>query len=359
MSEGLKVVHVAETLRGGIATYLSAIVPLQIKRYGNMSVAVIGPRDHLADLDLGPEVTLESFTPSRFRIVSASRAARTARALASGAEVIHLHSTFAGLAGRMTDWATAGKRPAIIYCPHGWAFSRGSRTDGVALFVERALTRCTDKIVCVSAHEASVARAKGFDPSRLVTVHNGLPDRRTHSTHSTELWLPGSLRLVFLGRLDKQKGFDILRDALDQVTRPVQVHVFGDAVVGSKPLLDAGPGPAVVHHGWRDATYIEPFLNTCDALVMPSRWEAFGLSALEAFRAGKPVIAAPVGGLTELVRPNETGLLVERNDPRHWADILNSLDTHHLADMGLTARRLFLERYTAEQAEARLHGVYY
>jgi glycosyltransferase involved in cell wall biosynthesis len=99
-------------------------------------------------------------------------------------------------------------------------------------------------------------------------------------------------------------------------------------------------------------------IQRCDALVMPSRWEGFGLVALEAMRLGKPVIASRRGALTEIIEHGATGLLFDLDRPGELIDVLRHLDKVALAAMGVNARQEFLRSFTSERMNAELVTLY-
>ena len=89
----------------------------------------------------------------------------------------------------------------------------------------------------------------------------------------------------------------------------------------------------------------------CDLVVAPSRYESFGLTALEAMIFAKPCIASDVGGLPEVVADRETGLLVPPDDPEALAAALLRLinDEALRRVMGAAGRRRYEARFTAEK----------
>ena len=130
------------------------------------------------------------------------------------------------------------------------------------------------------------------------------------------------LVLAALGRFHPQKGFDVLLAAMRLLPR------------GTVRLLLAGAGPdeaalRAQSAGLDDVAFvgsrsdIAGFLTECDAVVIPSRWEPFGLVCQEAKAAGKPVIVSRVDGLTEQV--DGCGLLVEPENPGALAAAITQL----------------------------------
>ncbi|MEM6357649.1 MAG: glycosyltransferase family 4 protein [Pseudomonadota bacterium] len=158
---------------------------------------------------------------------------------------------------------------------------------------------------------------------------------------------PGHKRLLSLSRLVDDKGVDILVDAM-----PGVLEAHGDArleVAGTGPeraSLEAqaaalGLGDAVAFTGPCPPEAVHARMSASDIVVMPSRWrEPFGLVALEAALACRPVVASATGGLREIVVPGETGSLVPPCNPQALTEaIVALLDDPQLAvSMGARAR---------------------
>jgi glycosyltransferase involved in cell wall biosynthesis len=353
-----EVVHVAETIRGGIATYLREMLPLQRLRFGEQRVVVIAPEDQLEDLGEQSGVVLVPVASSDNRLVTAYNVRRALNRLlgSSQTKTVHIHSTFAGITCRM--FSRMLKCRTIVYCPHGWSFIREGKAAFAAKVIERMLSRSCDAIVCVSEFEKTVALSAGLASGKLKVIRNALPAHSAKASSSRNLahWYDDGLRLIYVGRFDRAKGFDVLAGALALLERKVEVHVFGASVLGDASNVEVPPN---VHlHGWQPFEAIEPYIETCDALIMPSRWEAIGLAAIEAMRAGKAVLASRVGGLSEVVKEGDTGRLFPSGDCAALADIIEKIDQSDLRAMGARGRERFLAEFQIEQCEGHLADLY-
>lgn len=168
----------------------------------------------------------------------------------------------------------------------------------------------------------------------------------------------------FIGRLVMQKGVDILLRAFAIVERrhaKARLVLAGDGPqrVALERLARSLGLRRVSFLGWRADT--ANILADVDLLAMPSRWEGFGLVALEAMAFGKPVVAARVSALPEIVVPEETGLLVPPGDPEALADAILAIlaDPSRAAAMGLAGRDRVRREFTVERMAERTADAYF
>lgn len=141
-------------------------------------------------------------------------------------------------------------------------------------------------------------------------------------------------RLLFIGRLDREKGVELLLRsfaALPDRARGVELRIGGQGPL--RPALEAlarslGIADRVAFLGWLDAGSVEAELARAWALVVPSLWaEPLGLVAVEAVSRGVPVVVSANGGLAEIVEPGVTGLLFPNGDAGALVDCLGRIIT--------------------------------
>jgi glycogen(starch) synthase len=139
-------------------------------------------------------------------------------------------------------------------------------------------------------------------------------------------------RLVCLGRVVEDKGFDLALRALPAIARnypDLRLVVAGDGP--ARPALEGlaaelGIGDVVDFAGWISPEKVPELMNSATIVLLPSRWrEAFGLVALQAAQMERPVVATEVGGLPEVVVDQETGLIVAKEDSEALAEAVLSL----------------------------------
>ncbi|MDB5374226.1 MAG: glycosyl transferase [Belnapia sp.] len=177
---------------------------------------------------------------------------------------------------------------------------------------------------------------------RAWIIAQGWPAARTHYVPNfaadfagvAPAALPGTgPRLLALGRLHRNKGFDVLLRAL-ALLPGARLALGGEGP--ERRALEAlaaslGVADRVDFLGWRQDT--GALLAACDIFVCSSRHEPLGNIILEAWSAARPVVAAAAQGPAELIRPGGTGLLVPKEDPAALAAAIAGL----LADPGRAA----------------------
>jgi glycosyltransferase involved in cell wall biosynthesis len=358
----VKVLHVAETAQGGVGSYIEEIVPVQVARYGVDAVRIVLPREHAQHFKRLPGALLHTFDiGGADRVRCMLRMARCTWALVRQwqPDVVHVHSTYAGFVLRPL-LALMPHRPRVVYCAHGWAFDRRAPRwlNGVVASIERYWSALCDAVVCISRHDRDSALRAGMSAQRLFVVCNGIGERPGGQAvpQQQSLWPAGALRVLFVGRLDRQKGVDVLYEALRQLGGRAAAVVVGAAVVADDK---AAVPPANVHiTGWMSRDQIGALYDAAQVVVVPSRWEGFGLVALEAMRSGCAVLATRVGGLPEVVEDGVSGALFAPDDPAALAHLLASLTETQLAEMGAAGRQRFEKLFHIDRVADELDALY-
>jgi glycogen(starch) synthase len=154
-------------------------------------------------------------------------------------------------------------------------------------------------------------------------------------------------RLVCLGRLTKEKGIDIAIRAFESVVRrfpAVRLVIAGDGperLALEQLVLRLELTDSVEFIGWVTPERVPELINTAMVVLMPSEHEAFPMVTLESAMMGRPLIANRVGGLPEIVRHEETGLLIDPEATGDLAAAISSLlaDPARAVRFGQAARR--------------------
>ncbi|MEV1295986.1 glycosyltransferase [Pseudonocardia sp. NPDC049635] len=321
----MRVLHVAQPTVAGVYGYVLAAACHQ--RELGWEVHVACPGDGL----LSGALTAAGIEHVRWAATRepGPALAEETRALARVAahlspDVVHLHSSKAGLAGRLS---LRGRVPTLFQ-PHGWSWlaARGPQRRA-ALAWERWAVRWCTRVVACGTGEADQGRQAGIR-GPLTVIRNGVdltrftdhgPSGRTAARRA--LGIPQDVPVVVCaGRLTRQKGQDVLIAAWDVVHRNHPTALL--VLVGGGNDTATGTAPAGV---WRigPATDIERYYTAADVVALPSRWEGLSLTAMEALATGRSVVASDVPGLSELIIP-EVGELVPPDCPERLARALQA-----------------------------------
>lgn len=224
---------------------------------------------------------------------------------------------------------------------------------------ERMLSAHVKRIVCVSGDVAEFCRGRVRLPGgKLTVIPNGIDVGRYEGVQPADrqsLGVPPDANLLLcIGRLDRQKGLDWLLPLLGGLfeERP-RLHL---AMAGEGPERTAldhqcrslGIAERVHWLGWRPD--VPELLATSSVLLLPSRWEGMPNVVLEAMAAGRPVLAAGVSGVAELLGPGEEGQCFEPENERDFLEKLAVLldDPHRAAAWGEANRRRARQHFSLE-----------
>lgn len=245
-------------------------------------------------------------------------------------DILHTHLFHADLAGRLAGTIAGVKR--IVTTVHvaemrfrPWHFAFARLADGLC-----------DKIVCVSKSVRDFhMRRSGLPKNRYLVIPNGVDtaayqfDAKARSAWRGRLGVDDSVTLaVFIGRLDRQKGLDVLLDVMDSFAvggKEVRFAIAGEGP--QKAMLDdfvaRRPGRTLATYvGLTDD--VRGLLCAADIFVMPSRWEGYGLAMAEAMAAGRACLGTRVPGLMDIVPP-DAGILIEPDNPLALAEAIEKL----------------------------------
>lgn len=127
------------------------------------------------------------------------------------------------------------------------------------------------------------------------------------------------LKVLFVGRLDRQKGADRLQRLavhLRELELPVELRIVGKSVLSEQSPSVDGPNVRISGPVYESRQLAEHYSNA-DVLLLPSRWEGAPLAALEAMAFGNIVLATDVGATREVIEHGKTGMLVDAEQPGH------------------------------------------
>jgi glycosyltransferase involved in cell wall biosynthesis len=286
-----------------------------------------------------PELTNRFQVARAFRTLGFLRRARHS--------ILHVHHVWPAADRYLVPLAHLVGVPAVIVTEHlvGFAHSPAQK------WLKRWELARADQVVCVSRAVADgLARDYGFDvEANGRVIENGVDavglDRTTPRAAAerervrSRLGADGAFVWTFVGRLEKQKGVDILLDAFARLGGASQLWIVGDGSLRAELERQAQALGVLERVRFEGAVAdASPFYWGADAFAIASRWEGLPLALLEAQAAGLPVVAAAAGGVAEAIREGTTGCLVPREDPEKFAAAMRQIE----GDSGL-ARRLGYE----------------
>lgn len=278
-------------------------------------------------------------------------------------DIIHCHSSKAGIVGRI---AGAIKNIPAVFTAHGWAFTSGVSPAKRIIYaaIEHIMLGIAKRVICVSEFDRKLAKRWFLhNYNRVITVHNGIADKKFSSSTVREYSLP--LKLVSVARFSHQKNNMELIRAVEQINKlysgSLQLNMVGDGT-----LLSEAQAYVTSHklendvHFLGSRTDVDDILNQNDIFCLISNYEGLPISIIEAMRAGIPIIASDVGGVNELVQDEVNGFLIPRGNISELVDKLKYI-LHHkelIKSMGEASRKIYEEEYTADRMNQKILSVY-
>jgi starch synthase len=288
-------------------------------------------------------------------------------------DVIHCHTWYTHLAGCLAQQLTGAPLVLTTHSlePHRpWKVEQLGTAYQASSWIERIAYQNADGVIAVSeAMRADVQSLYGVRPERIRVIHNGIdldqyrptPDRAVLARHGIDADKP---YILFVGRITRQKGIVHLVHAIPHLRAGTQVVLCAGAPDTEEIGREMTEAVEQARRRTANAVIwiarmlpredIIPLYSQAALFVCPSVYEPFGIINLEAMACGTPVVASAVGGIREVVIPEETGLLVpfeprgdgdfEPRDPERFAVDLAAAINRLVADpprcrqMGLHAR---------------------
>jgi glycosyltransferase involved in cell wall biosynthesis len=354
----LRVLSVCETAKGGIATYLRLL-------HGETSAAaqhrVILPASHRGELGTGMDIADFPDAGRGIRRLWRLSCITLREMRRQPPDIVFFHSTFTlplMMALRLL------RRPGrFIYCAHGWAALRYPARSLRRWLIARAegfMCGFSDRIVNISAFERAHARQAHYRGAHVL-IENAVADEAAAAESAPFARSGETLNLLFIGRFDRQKGLDVLLAAFKKVREQrsdLRLHVVGESVLNDSPHLQGvNDHLDVCFHGWKAPSDVQAFCSAADLVVVPSRWEGFGLVVAEALRSGTPVLVSDRSALPELIEPGVSGLVFEFGIDA-LAEALAGLDRQQLTAMRPACRARYEARFQARRFGEQLSTLF-
>lgn len=281
-------------------------------------------------------------------------------------DILHTHLPRADLAGAWGHWLCPSN--AWVCSVHGIYSTHWSGRWSLPLF--DSIWRRADAVVAIShAAQDWLVRERHLPPEKVIVIPYGIEAERFIRPDSDlrKIWgLNGRAVVGSIGRLEPIKGYDCSIQAMPAILERVpntSMLIAGHDPWGYGKKLQAliealGFQEQVRLVGFQSD--VPSFLHALDVFAFPSRSEGFGQVLVEAMAAGRSVVASKIPPLTEIVEDGETGLLVEPDNVRGFADAIVWLLTHpeEAQRMGRRGQELVRKRFCAERMSAETLSLY-
>jgi len=212
--------------------------------------------------------------------------------------------------------------PVIASCHHTWwqqaNYIKSQFWKRVFIPLERLTYEKVDKIICASRDSKSIlAKKYGILSEKILIIPNGTDTKKFYTITNLGK-IPNSL--LYVGRIDKRKGLNFLLKSLQVVSKEIpDIQLF---VVGTGKQLKRlkrfvkkqNLKKNIEFLGMISDEDLNRWYNKVQCVVVPSVFEGFGLTAVEAMSCGTPVIATDVDALRDVIEDGVNGLLVKYND---------------------------------------------
>jgi glycosyltransferase involved in cell wall biosynthesis len=224
--------------------------------------------------------------------------------------------------------------PVIATCYHTWwqqsHYVHKQFWKKIFIPFERRTYRIADKIICISEDSRDILLKKyGIQPRKAVVVSPGIDTQQFFPIEAPEK-IPDSI--LYVGRVDKRKGVDFLISAMPGVvnylpTAKLYIGGIGKDLPALKAYVQTrGLAKNIDFLGFIPDASLNLWYNKVQCAVIPSVFEGFGLTAVEAMAAGTSVICTDVDSLRHIVDDGRCGYVVKYNDRKALsAKILNLL----------------------------------
>lgn len=362
----MKVLHITEAMGGGVANIMSLLAQAQAKQGHEVVVAhsirVDTPKEQLRELFPDPISRQQLSMVTEIRPMSDLRSLFSIITLLKrvNPDVIHLHSSKAGVLGRVAA-RLLGLQDKVFYTPHGLSFLRQDVSKPKQFLfrsIERCMGVCGGTIVACSSSEAKLARQFLAHPN-VVFVENSVDIERVpakrYPTDSQD-----AVQVVTSGRICYPKApWRFAKLAMETIGSNLKFKWLGDGELRHELHVNHSKLPENLEvSGWlsRDSLYQE--LQGADIFVLPSLWEGMPLALIEAQVMGLPCVVTDVTGCRDVVEDGVTGFVCKDD-----AELLERLkllasDAALRQRLGIAARNKAMPRFNVARMASEMQSVY-
>ncbi len=339
---------------GGVGRHVQYLVE-NLKKYIDVEVRAVGNNPSSEGVKFySPWEIFDGTYPWDKALETISLNARIVREEID-ADIIHAHTWYMDFAGFLAKKLYGKKLVCTVHSLEPlrpWkreSLGRGYELSG---WMEEFGLKNSDGIIAVSGGmKEDIRRVYGIPENRIYVVHNGI-DLEKYGRNEDPEYLRGlgveEGYVLFVGRLSRQKGIDVLLDAADRINGKVllitgkedtkeYLREISEKVRRKKNVI-------WIHRFFTEEEIVKIYSHA-SVFVCPSIYEPFGIINLEAMACEVPVVASDVGGIREIVVDGKTGFLIPPGDADALADKVNILleDDNLRRSMGIEGRKRAME----------------
>jgi starch synthase len=364
-----------------LARELGRLLPLEVRCFG-------------AERDPGDGPKVRAFEPwaglgGDRQYAAVLRVLSVDLAMTEGLEaatLVHSHTWYANFAGHLAKVMFG--LPHVVtthsFEPHRpWKVQQlGEGGYALSSWCERTALDHADAVIAVSGamRDAVLELYPQVDPARIEVIHNGIDPDEFRPDPSTDALPrygvdPGRPYVLFVGRISRQKGIDLLLEAVRSLDPSAQFVLCAGSADTAELREEVARTVGELQRQRTGVLWLEEMVPRADliqlithaaVLAVPSVYEPLGIVNLEAMACETAVVASAVGGIPEVVADGETGLLVpyDPTDPAGFTAALAARIDELLADpgrareMGAAGRRRVLEEFTWRSIAERTAALY-
>jgi len=336
---------------------LARLVPVEVRCFGSQDV----DEPNLRVRGYGAWAQARQGTDPRFG--GALDAFQRSLAMAKDtldADVVHCHTWYTDMAGFLAKklWGIP-----LVLTTHSleplrpWKVEQLGNAYGLSAWIERTAVEDADAVVAVSQETRNdILRLFSVEPDRVHVIHNGIDLQQYRFDPGVEALVehgidPDRPYVLFVGRITRQKGIIHLVNAIPSIDPSLQVVLCAGAPDTREIGDEMAERVAEISADRADVIWIREMVPRAEAIQLyshaavfccPSVYEPFGIINLEAMACRTAVVASAVGGIPEVVVPDETGLLV---DLKIKAGTFDPVDPARFsADLAAAVNRVALDR---------------
>lgn len=257
-------------------------------------------------------------------------------------DIIHLHSSKAGLLGRM-----AFPSSKIVYTVHGFDSIRLRYRSFIP--IERLFQNFCSAIVGVSAYDESCLKKEKIC-KHVSFIYNGIPSPNLKENKKLGVPQKFQKKVLCIARISEQKRFDLFIE----VAKLLPQYAF--AWIGNIQEIKNVPNNVFMMGNIVNA---QAYCGDADVFFLPSNYEGLPMVIIEAMSHSKPIVASNVGGVSEIVK-NDVNGYTTRNDSKEMADAISLIlaDKEKEKLMGVKSREIYEDKLTLGRMVDKYENLY-